>query len=287
MNFLNGELQYIIDNVRGMGSNSTDIQSPGLHLSISVDNNQLLNKKRQNKPQNKLQNKKIQKLPRPTFGFNMGMKTHQKPTEKKTVSGPKVIELEKNENLRYILVTKKGEIIAIHKNSDENIDPSFEQEKTDFIFLKNRFNSMDLEQRNLLCCLSNSIKKWSKKENTIFHSLISSLCETPTRSEKFFQTIGRSNCFSCHKLSIKKHKCIHFDCPGMCPECINTVLTLDQCPACKKPQIIQCPICLEKWSVRSCKIMNCGHGVCYKCLNRSWTQMGKGVTQCPTCRSHN
>ena len=287
MNFLNGELQYIIDNVKGIGSNSTDIQSPGLHLSISLDNNQILNKrKNQQRPQNK-------KIPtRPKFGFNIAGLTRSKQTQtkqikKRNVSGPKIVELEKNENLRYILVTKKGEIIAIHKNSDENIDPSFEQEKTDFIFLKNRFNSMDLEERNLLCRLSNSIKKWSKKENTIFHSLISSLCETPKRSEKFFQTIAKSNCFSCHKLSIKKHKCIHFDCPGMCYECINNVLTLDQCPACKKPQIIQCPICLEKWSVRSCKIMNCGHGICYKCLNRSWTEMGKGVKQCPQCRSTN
>ena len=282
LNTLNGELQHIIDNVRQIGSNSTDIQSPGLHLSISVDNNKLLNKKQKIQQQNQ----KIQQLSRPTFGFNMG-RGQTKQIEKKIVSGPKIIKLEKNENLRYILVTKKGEVIAIHKNSDENINPSFEQQKTDFIFLKNRFNSMDLEQRNILCRLSNSIKKWSKKENTIFHSLISSLCETPARSEKFFQIIAKSNCFSCHKLSIKKHKCIHFDCPGMCMECINNVLTLDQCPACKKPQIIQCPICLEKWSVRSCKIMNCGHGVCYKCLNRSWTQMGKGVTQCPTCRSHN
>ena len=45
LNTLNGELQHIIDNVRQIGSNSTDIQSPGLHLSISVDNNKLLNKK--------------------------------------------------------------------------------------------------------------------------------------------------------------------------------------------------------------------------------------------------
>ena len=42
LNTLNGELQHIIDNVRQIGSNSTDIQSPGLHLSISVDNNKLL-----------------------------------------------------------------------------------------------------------------------------------------------------------------------------------------------------------------------------------------------------
>ena len=281
MNFLNGELQYIIDNVRGLGSNSTDIQSPGLHLSISVDNNKFLNKKKiqKNKPLNNTKNFK-----RPSFAFNMGM--NKKVNEKKNVTpGPKVQNLEKNDGLRYILVTKKGEIVAIHKNED--IDEKFEQKKCDYIFLKDRFNSMEKEQRNLLSFLSNSIKKWSSKEKTIFYSLISSLCESPARCELFFTTIGKSYCSSCYKLTIKKHNCIHFDCPGMCHECINNVLTLDKCPACKKPQIIQCPICLEKWSVRSCKIMNCGHGVCYKCLNRSWTQMGKGVTQCPTCRSHN
>ena len=119
LNTLNGELQHIIDNVRQIGSNSTDIQSPGLHLSISVDNNKLLNKKQKIQQQNQ----KIQQLSRPTFGFNMG-RGQTKQIEKKIVSGPKIIKLEKNENLRYILVTKKGEVIAIHKNSDENINPS-------------------------------------------------------------------------------------------------------------------------------------------------------------------
>ena len=287
MNSLNGELQFIIDNVRQMGSNSTDIQSPGLHLSISIDNHKLLNKDRLlNKRNSKITSKPPPKPPRPKFGFSMGMNRVQQ-KEIKVISGPKVEILEKNENLRYILVTKKGEVIAIHKNPDVNIDISLEQQKTDFIFLQNRFNSMDKEQRNLLSFLSNSMKKWSGKEKTIFYSLISSLCETPTRTEKFFETIGKSYCFSCYKLNLKKHKCIHFDCPGMCYQCINNVLTLDKCPACKKPQVIQCPICLEKWSVRSCKIMNCGHGVCYKCMNRSWKEMGKGVIQCPTCRSKN
>jgi len=281
MNFLNGELQYIIDNVRGLGSNSTDIQSPGLHLSISVDNRKVLNKKNIKKV------KPVQKpMKRPAFAFNMGM--NKKVTNQKNVTrGPKVEILEKNENLKYIIVTKKGEIVAFHKNKDENIDVKFEQKKCDFIFLQNRFNSMEKEQRNLLSFLSNSIKKWSSKEKTIFYSLISSLCESPARCELFFTTIGKSYCSSCYKLTMKKHNCIHFDCPGMCHECINNVLTLDKCPACKKPQIIQCPICLEKWSVRSCKIMNCGHGICYKCLNRSWTEMGKGVKQCPQCRSTN
>jgi len=277
MNSLNGELQYIIDNVRRMGSNSTDIQSPGLHLSISIDNNKLLNKQiNKSKPP--------PKPPKPKFSFNLGKnRIHTK----KIISGPKVEILEKNEQLRYILVTKKGEVVAIHKNPEENINISIEQQNTDFIFLQNRFNSMDKEQRHTLSFLSNTMKKWSNKEKTIFYSLISSLCETPTRAEKFFKTIGKSYCFSCYKMSLKKYKCIHFDCVGMCSECINNVLTSDECPACKKPQIIQCPICLDKWSVRSCQIMKCGHGVCYKCTNRSWKEMGKGITQCPTCRSNN
>ena len=286
LNILNGELQYIIDNVRKIGSNSTDIQGSDLYLSISIDNNKLLNRNHKIKPLKPPKSQKPPKPPRPKFGFNMGMKRiHQ--SEKKVVPGPKAIKLETNENLRYILVTKKGEVVAIHKNFNENIDPIFEQKKADFIFLQNRFNSMDMEQRNFLSFLSNSMKKWSAKEKTIFYSLISSLCETSARTQKFFETISKSYCFSCYKLSVEKHKCIHFDCNGMCAECIKNVLTLDKCPACKKPQIIQCPICLEKWSVRSCKIMNCGHGVCYKCMNRSWKEMGKGITQCPTCRSKN
>ena len=80
MNFLNGELQYIIDNVKGIGSNSTDIQSPGLHLSISLDNNQILNKrKNQQRPQNK-------KIPtRPKFGFNIAGLTRSKQTQTKQI----------------------------------------------------------------------------------------------------------------------------------------------------------------------------------------------------------
>ena len=89
MNFLNGELQYIIDNVRGLGSNSTDIQSPGLHLSISVDNRKVLNKKNIKKV------KSVQKpMKRPAFAFNMGM--NKKVTNQKNVTrGPKVEILEK------------------------------------------------------------------------------------------------------------------------------------------------------------------------------------------------
>jgi len=275
INILDGELQNIIDNVKKVGSNSTDIHSSNLHLSISIDNNKFLSANSLNAKKNE---KKV--IPKRNFFFNTRINKKQK-----AVAVPKIEILKENDNLKYIIVTKKGEIVAIHKNKDDNINAKNEQNKTDFIFLQNRFNSMDNEPRNFLSYLSSSIGKWSDKERTIFFSLISSLCENPKRTQNFFHTINKHYCPSCYKICVKRHKCIHFDCLGMCSECIRNVLTLDKCPSCKKPQIIQCPICLDKWSVRSCEILNCGHGICYKCLNSSWTQMGKGITQCPTCRS--
>ena len=41
----------------------------------------------------------------------------------------------------------------------------------------------------------------------------------------------------CFAVSKNKVRCIHFDCLGMCFECINNVLTYDKCPSCKAPMV--------------------------------------------------
>lgn len=267
------EFDSIIHNIRKMGNNSTDIASPGIHLAFSVDETNHLSKPPQ---------PKVPKKSRKTF-FSMGNLQNRR-ENKKTA---KVFKLDnKNKRLRYILVTKDGEVISIHKhpNIRENINVEEELRKVDFIYLRNRFNTLPLQKRKLLSSLSIELKTWDKIEKEIFSGIISTLCETPSRVNTLFDTINKKYCYSCSKITDKKHTCIHFDCRGMCIDCLKNILNEDICPACKRPQIITCPICLEKWSVRSCNIMHCGHGVCYKCINRSWAEMGKGIEQCPQCR---
>ena len=189
-----------------------------------------------------------------------------------------------NDRLKYILVTKNGEIISLHKNTKEDLNPTEEQKKTDFVYILNRLNTLPKDKRNLIAYISNNFSKWNNIEKEIITNIFSSLSETPKRVENLFNTINENFCKGCYKMCVKKFKCIHFDCPGMCQECIQQVTSTKECPACKKPQILTCPICIEQWNVRSCKILNCGHGICYKCCNRKWNEMGEGIIICPQCR---
>ena len=220
------------------------------------------------------------------FGFNLlNRRNVVQPKIKNLTSGPKVQNLKTtNERLKYILVTKNGEVISLHKNTKEDLDPTKEQKKLDYVYLSNRFNSLPKDRRNLLAYLSNNFTKWTNIEKEIITNIFSSLSETPKRVSNIFNTINSNFCSACYKICEKKYKCIHFDCTGMCRECIQEVTTTSACPACKKQQILTCPICIEKWNVRSCKILDCGHGICYKCCNRKWKEMGEGVTICPQCR---
>ena len=256
-----------------MSNNSTDISMGNIHLSLSIDKTNHLAK---------ILPPQLPKNNRKMF-FSMG-NLNQPRQQKKTA---KVLNLShKNKKLRYILVTQEGEVISIHKhpNMKGYVNPHYELQKADFVYLQNRFNSLPSEKRKKLSSLSSEIKTWNKIEKEIFSGIISTLCETPSRVNTLFDTINQKYCFSCSYLTDKKHKCIHFDCRGMCLNCLNNILNEDTCPACRRPQIITCPICLEKWSVRGCNIMQCGHGVCYKCINRSWNEMGEGINKCPQCR---
>ena len=283
-NGIQSQFNNIIRNIKNSKSNSTDIHNATTHLSISLDNRMLMNFIKPTDMQPVAPPPKPPKPPKPNFGFNLMNRNNIIKPEIK--NNPKIKHLKTiNERLRYIMVTKNGEIISLHKNTQEDIDPTNEQKKLDYIYLLNRFNSLPKSIRNVFAYLSNNFGKWNEIEKEIITNIFSSLSETPKRVKNLFATVDKYYCSSCYKLSSKKYKCIHFDCTGMCGECITTVTSTDACPACNKAQILTCPICIEKWNVRSCKILECGHGICYKCCNRKWDEIGEGITICPQCRT--
>ncbi len=115
----------------------------------------------------------------------------------------------------------------------------------------------------------------------------------------YIRPIAPSNLSFVDDVSIETLKCLEEE--NLIPCCIvesspnnfhlwfkhSDILDNDNCPACNRSQEVDCPICLEKWSVRSCRIMSCGHGICYKCIARSWSEQEEDITQCPQCRAEN
>lgn len=274
-----GDFQNIINNIRKFKSNSTDIEINNTQLSFSID-------EQKNLSTNNLMQNSVIKNPSKHAGMFFSMGNLNKKNARIQKPTPKVLNLaKKTDRIRYILVTKNGEIVTVHKNPDiTNINPHEEKKKTDFTYLQTRYNSLQESQRKLLGFLAISVNKWDEREQQIICCIISSLCESPGKAKNFFNTIAKNHCSSCYKITSKQHKCVHFDCLGMCGKCLGDLTNTNACPACKKPQIITCPICLEKWNIRSCKLLNCGHGICYKCCNRKWNQMNEDITICPLCR---
>ena len=259
-------------------NNRTDLEGKDVHLSVSSGNFTIPKKSIQQ--DNSLVNR------RHGLFFNM----RRVGATNSKVSGPKISNLPKEmKQIRYIIITDKGKVINLYKHPelDDNIDPNKTQAEVDFLFLKNRFNTLPKNLKHFFTFLSKEFVKAEKAEKEMLSTIFSTLCDSPARTRNFFQIIGNLHCYSCFKLTKTKIKCIHFDCAGMCEKCFSDILDNDNCPACKRPQEVDCPICLERWSVRSCRIMSCGHGICYKCITRSWAEQEEDITQCPQCRAEN
>ena len=261
-------------------NNRTDLEGKDVHLSVSSGNFTI--PKRSPQQDNSLVNR------RPGLFFNM--RRVGATNSKVTVSGPRISNLPKEiTKIRYIIITDKGKVINLYKHPklDNNIDPDKTQAEVDFLFLKNRFNTLPKNLKHFFTFLSKEFAKSDKTEKEILSTIFTTLCDSPARTRNFFQIIANLHCYSCFKLTKHKMKCIHFDCAGMCEKCYSDILDNDNCPACNRSQEVDCPICLEKWSVRSCRIMSCGHGICYKCIARSWAEQEEDITQCPQCRAEN
>ena len=101
--------------------------------------------------------------------------------------------------------------------------------------------------------------------------------------------IGSGTCYTCLQLTEHKRKCLHYECPGMCKSCYDTMD--DKCPACEKEQKVICPICRDvKIASDVCHhengkgFVHCGHPVCWECLGKGYA-LGKPLYKCPICRA--
>lgn len=147
---------------------------------------------------------------------------------------------------------------------------------------------------NIICDQSNTLNSL-KSHNNQLTSLIKEYYNsiTPELRAKLFETnlkdmFKKSNicsiCFSCNPIT----KCLHIDCVGCCKDCRNAAAAGGggdgTCCACKKPQILQCPICLDEHTEQYLKILKCSHCVCWKCFCQSY-EVHRPIEKCPTCRA--
>ena len=88
------------------------------------------------------------------------------------------------------------------------------------------------------------------------------------------------SCFSCKKTT----PCVHFDCPGACAECRETLDEGDNCGTCGKTQKMQCPVCFETFTPDHLEIFKCRHCICLRCYLQSF-KFKKQIKKCPTCRT--
>ena len=96
----------------------------------------------------------------------------------------------------------------------------------------------------------------------------------------------KNRCQCCDSYMSTQYKCIHSDCSGMCKSCHGNSIAsgVETCPACKKEQKLECPICTETKSPNEMLMSkHCSHGICLACFADSY-RCGKAITKCPMCR---
>ena len=107
-------------------------------------------------------------------------------------------------------------------------------------------------------------------------------------TSKFRAIFKKKDLCSCCFGSKPTTKCIHTDCTGACEDCRGNTedggnTEDEECCACGKQQIMECPICQTDFQPSFMKIFNCKHGICWKCNSMSW-EVAKPVKKCPLCR---
>lgn len=106
--------------------------------------------------------------------------------------------------------------------------------------------------------------------------------------EKYAHTaFVKNRCTCCDSFMSSSYTCIHSDCIGMCKTCHGNSIAsgVDTCPACKKEQTLECPICTEtKKPDQMLMGKHCSHGVCLSCFAESF-RCKKTISNCPMCRA--
>lgn len=97
----------------------------------------------------------------------------------------------------------------------------------------------------------------------------------------------KNRCQCCDAFTTTKKKCIHSDCVGMCATCYGNSIGsgVEECPACRKKQEIECPICCETKKIGECLMgAKCSHGVCLTCFADAY-RAHRPIENCPMCRA--
>ena len=116
------------------------------------------------------------------------------------------------------------------------------------------------------------------------------------------KNLSKYKCSTCSNLSNKTFKkCRHDDCCGMCETCYNSwkdgtpindngifvfghmSICKSECPACKKNQNYECPICYDNLPEKDIMFSdNCDHFICKGCFCNSFNS--NPIVDCPMCR---
>ena len=115
------------------------------------------------------------------------------------------------------------------------------------------------------------------------------------------ERLSHITCPVCSNVTCKSFvKCRHDSCTKMCQQChddwqngssINNGMFIfghlscdkDTCPACKKSQLYQCPICYDDCKKEQMMFSdNCDHSICKNCFCNSFSS--NPIVDCPMCR---
>ena len=134
----------------------------------------------------------------------------------------------------------------------------------------------------------NTMNKSRSQHMEVSHELFNRLTKEErfalVDTSKFRKVFKKQDLCSCCFSAAPTTKCIHQDCTGACAKCRSDNED-DDCCACGKKQVMECPICqCDNFPVSFMKIFRCGHGVCYKCFSTAF-EVKRELKNCPMCRA--
>jgi len=140
------------------------------------------------------------------------------------------------------------------------------------------------EQITILAEAEKAIGEWKAVGNILFNQLTPQDRLTYIKKTEFQKLFKKENLCSCCFSSEKTTKCIHIDCPGACQKC-RGVNEDNDCCACGKKQLLQCPVCQDDFPPSFVKRFNaCAHCICWKCYGTAF-DLKRRIKKCPMCRT--